>query len=190
MAVAEQAEPGLSYPVVIGDGTGEMAAEGAVGRVVLSIDARLPLDALQRELRKLWPRAQEAGWIRGGRALGLRKLGLLRFVCLEAEPGSSWRALCDAWNAAHPEWAYSSPWALQSDFHRAEVSLVGRKHGLDWHYDPAAREIRGMPAHELARRVRTGDLTGAQRRAIQHNVEWLSLALGSQPSELLPGSAG
>lgn len=146
------------------------------GRVIVTFDGRLSFDALQRELRALWPEFVAAGWVRRSRSLRPRSLALLRFVCLDAEPDTPWRTLRDRWDLLHPEWRYRSAWAFQSDLHRAEAALAGRRGGLDRFYDSAAREIQDMPAQELLTRVWAGQLTDEQERAFNRYAEWMAVA--------------
>lgn len=127
------------------------------GRVTLHFDDRLSQAALFAELKRLWPRLRDLG-VPARRPLGDRKLALVRFVCLEAAVGSTWRQRCDDWNNRHPEWVYADARALQNAFNKAEASLVGRD-GLRWFYDSAVRSASDAAVQELANEIRAAGET-------------------------------
>jgi len=114
----------------------------AFNRVTISFDSRMGKESLFREITRLWPHLQAAGWVRRSRAMKEHRLALVRFVCLETGLDATWRERMDKWNERHPEGHdlhYSDVRAFHSDFSAAEESLTGVKHGLDWFYDAEAR---------------------------------------------------
>lgn len=100
-------------------------------RVEISVDSRVSQQALISELRQLWPKLVEKGWVRRTRELEERALELVRFVCLECTPEMSWRERQNAWDSQHPGWEYKDPRAFQSAFRRTADSLTGSRDGLD-----------------------------------------------------------
>lgn len=120
---------GTSSELIVSDGVFDR-----VSYVDLRFDSRLSKSALIAQLNSLWPDFKTAGWVRPTRSLKPRKLALVRFVCLESDLADTWRERLRRWNSLHPDWAYTEARAMQSDFHRAEKSLTGRKWGLAWYY--------------------------------------------------------
>ncbi len=66
--------------------------------VRIEFDGRLALSALIAELRAAWPEMKRRGWIVQSRPLEARMLALIRHVCLDSEPGTSWGKLRASWN--------------------------------------------------------------------------------------------
>ncbi|MCK8113964.1 hypothetical protein [Anaerosoma tenue] len=110
------------------------------GWVTIRFDDRLSLQAMYSKLQKAWPRLRAATDIKTRRSLGDRKLALVRFVCLEAAPGSTWRERTEVWNARYPEWSYRDALKLQNAFQKAAKTLTGDEKGLRWYYDLRFRE--------------------------------------------------
>lgn len=108
-------------------------------RVEVSFDCRMSQAAVLSSLRKLWPRIISAGWVRPTKTVETRAAVIVRFVCLEQPPGTSWRDMMGAWNATHPTWAHADVRDFERRFRRAEKQLTGHDHGLKWFYDPQAR---------------------------------------------------
>lgn len=104
-------------------------------RIELSIDSRVPLRRIKRELDKLWKSMASAGWVKRSRPLGNRGIALVHFVCIESKRGATWRERLDAWNSEHADSTFNKVQAFQSAFRRAESQLTGSKYGLAWFYD-------------------------------------------------------
>ncbi len=130
---------------------------GISTRLVIAVDNRVPVSRLIDWLRREWPALRREGFVRRTRSFADRTLALIRFVCLEAEPDSSWRARWEAWNERNPgAWSFPSPRAFTTAFQRAERNLTGRRFGLDRFYDSASNLWDEDP-DEFLRRVRSGD---------------------------------
>lgn len=146
----------------VGFYTGE--APEPMGRTVeIAFDHRLSFRALVFQLRRLWPELLKAGFVRRTRPLDDRTIALLRFVCLESPPGTSWRKRWEAWNQRwrdRPEWRFKDTRALTTAFHRAERQLTGKTDGLAWYYNQAAR----LSADELRLLADQGDAAAARLR--------------------------
>jgi hypothetical protein len=108
-------------------------------RIELSVDSRVPLRRVKKELDRFWARMTAEGWVKRSRPLGDRALALVRFVCLDADRDAKWRARLKAWNSTHPKETFDSVQPFQSAFRRAEKQLTGRKYGLAWFYDEEVR---------------------------------------------------
>jgi hypothetical protein len=134
--------------------TGEPAISDQ--RVEVSFDHRLSQGAVVAAIRKLWPRLADSGWVRRTQPLRDRNSALIRFVCLEVEPGTSWRAMFEAWNAAHPAWGFGNVRDFQSAFHRVEEDLTDEEHGLEWFYSP---RYRTAASREAVERLTVGQLS-------------------------------
>jgi hypothetical protein len=132
--------------------------EPAIGdnRVELSFDHRLSQGAVVAAIRKLWPRLAASGWVHRTKRLADRNIALIRFVCLEVEPGTSWRAMLAAWNAARPAWSFGNVRDFQSAFHRVEKDLTDGEHGLEWFYSP---RYRTATSREAVERLTVGQLS-------------------------------
>jgi hypothetical protein len=148
--------------------------------VVVRLDSRLSLCALNTALRAVWPQLRRRGWLQRSRPLGERALALLRFVCLETSPDSTWRQRLEGWNVSHRNWVYSGVQAFERDFRRAEEELTGQRHALESFYNPLVRldlpelfrakgaGVKGaglLLTRRLAEMRRTND---ALRRALSH----------------------
>ena len=128
--------------------------------VRVTFDRRLSFRSLVASLRKLWPELRKQGAVRQTRPFDPRTIELLRFVCLEV-PDRSWRERWEQWNATQQvKWRIPTPRAFTSVFHRAERSLTGVPHGLEWFYEPRAR----LTVDELRALVERGD---ARARALE-----------------------
>jgi hypothetical protein len=139
-------------------------------------DARVSLRALIATLRETWPTLAERGIVRRhrNRALGRRKIELLRFVCLADDATEqTWEDRLAGWNAlvernvrmGRPDW--TTKWkfndddvpsgvrALRTMCHDVEEQLTGSRHGLIWFYDAKARAGRDIGARpDVADRIR------------------------------------
>jgi len=95
-------------------------------------DSRLSHRALAATLRREWPELRRRGYVRQTRPLGSRTISLVRFVCLETEPATTWRDRLKKWRARFPtSWPYKDARAFESAFRRAEVALTGQKYGFE-----------------------------------------------------------
>ncbi len=104
-------------------------------RVVVDFDYRLSLSAIMGSLRELWPVMRQRGWVHATRPIDEGNLALVRFVCLETPPGSTWQMRLATWNSAHPERPFPDERRFQAAFRRAEVQLTEKRGGLAWFYD-------------------------------------------------------
>jgi hypothetical protein len=151
---AEPDAPGSSEwsPVRVSRVALNLDMHPTTSEVVVRFDSRLSLRTLNNALRGVWPQLHRRGWLRRSRPLGERALALLRFVCLETPPESTWRRRLDAWNASHPNWTYSGVRAFERDLRRAEEELTGEGYALEWFYNALAR----LDLPELYRARRAG----------------------------------
>jgi hypothetical protein len=114
-------------------------------RVEVSFDSRMPCSVLIGQIRALWPRLKEERWVRTTRTVDQdsadrrRWLALIRHVCLETPPDTSWPERTRLWNEKYPRYAYKDQRDFAKNFHRAEQQLTGWHFGLEWFYDTAAR---------------------------------------------------
>ena len=137
-------------------------------RVEVIFDHRLPRAALFASLERLWPRLTDGGWIRPTRTMEARAAALIRFVCLDNPPDTTWRVLMDGWNKKHrknrPEWQHKDVRDFQSRFHKAEEQLTGQKRGLEWFYDMASRpeDWSAVTLGELEQMDARGELMGSR----------------------------
>jgi len=116
-------------------------------RVEITIDARLPLRSLKRELDALWQRLGQQRWVKRSRPIGPRGIALIRFVCFEGSREVTWRERLDAWNAKFPKatkadvaMRFDDVRAFQKAFRRHEKQLTGHAYGLAWFYDEFMRQ--------------------------------------------------
>jgi hypothetical protein len=116
-------------------------------RIEISIDARLPLRSLKRELDALWQRLGQQRWVKRSRPIGPRGIALIRFVCFEGSREVTWRERLDAWNAKFPKatkadvtMRFDDVRAFQKAFRRHEKQLTGHAYGLAWFYDEFMRQ--------------------------------------------------
>ena len=152
--------------------------------VRVTFDRRLSFRALVASLRTLWPELRRKGAVRQTRPLDARTVELLRFVCLTM-PDASWPGRWERWNETQrAEWRFDTPRSFTTVFHRAERSLTGVRHGLDWFYDP----LGNLSAEEVVALRRQGD---ARARALERRRYQEGLALaGYQEGLALAGKAG
>ena len=124
----------------------------ACERIEVSVDSRIALSQLHKELDRVWKLLREDGWAKRTRPLGERALSLLRFVCLDSHLDASWRQRLDAWNNAYPDLAFKDVRAFLSAFRRAERDLTGSDYGLAWYYDRDVHDLdyRDMTSCEAA----------------------------------------
>ncbi len=128
-------------------------------RIEISIDARLPLRSLKRELDALWQRLGQQRWVKRSRPIGPQGIALIRFVCLEGSRGLTWRERLDDWNAKFPKrtkadaaMRFDDVRAFQSAFRRHENQLTGHPYGLAWFYDEFIHEwLSGAPGSSVVR---------------------------------------
>ena len=147
-------------------------------RVSIHYDDRVGLDTLLAAVRKRYPEMRRQGAVRGRPRLR-QALELLKFICLEVEPGLNWRQRMEAWNAAGHEPSYKHASDFQMKFHRAEESFAGRKRGLEFFYDATAR----MTLTEIIEAADSGD-RGARTRLKRITGEFESLPGGADwPAE-------
>jgi len=135
----------------------DLSSHPHTSTVTITFDNGLPLKVLVGALRALWPQMRKAGYVRPTRKMQEKKLSLVRFVCLEQPPETTWRERMDAWNArcqerGHDDWTYTDVRAFKGDFSKGEASISGASNGLDWFYDTEARELEGiMRAEDIAK---------------------------------------
>lgn len=103
--------------------------------IEVSFDSRLSLDSIVSELRGNWQELRDRGWVRRTRPLGDRKLALVRFICLEAEPGWSWRKRMEIWNERHHQWRVKDSRAFEAEFRTGSYQLTGNRWALEWAFD-------------------------------------------------------
>lgn len=108
------------------------------GVVTIEVDGRVGLDDLLAAVRKRYSEFRRQGLVRGKPRLRAG-LELLRFVCLEVEPGLNWPERMKAWNESSRTPSFKHAGDFQMKFHRAEKSFAGSKRALDFFYDPTAR---------------------------------------------------
>lgn len=154
------AEPDWS-PLTVGHVSGG-AGLPTEERLVLSVDPQVPLRHLVGQLTRLWPKLQERGWRRRTRPLGDRAAALVRFVCLENEPGTPWAELWRHWNKVHPGSvnSYTDQVLFRAEFHRIEKQVSGRKHGLSvfyTHETPSYPEWLAWRLGDVVELARQGD---------------------------------
>lgn len=83
----------------------------AASRICLEVDPTVPAARVAGAYR----REQQRLLVSRPRPLGEKSLELARFVAV-SDPDLTWRERLDAWNAAHPEWAYARD--RVQNFHR------------------------------------------------------------------------
>jgi hypothetical protein len=112
--------------------TGELAPAAAAGyysaqqtiggrwRISLEIDA----DTAPADVQALYADTRRAvlGAGRRHRPLSPKIVALVDFA-LDCPEGATWRKRMAAWNAAHPDWAYTQPESMSRDYHRAVKAL-------------------------------------------------------------------
>lgn|GEM_PF-5826372 len=133
---------------------------------------------LQREFRE---RYRPKGWVRTTRPLGERAIALVRFVCLEAEEGLTWRRRLARWNERFPEWRFKDARRLASAFRRAEMQLTGIRGSLttlyitrqEWEHRDEERRAR-----EIARIEHYYEMVAAFPDADKDDLE---VALAESP---------
>ncbi|NTW28883.1 MAG: hypothetical protein HGA39_05905 [Coriobacteriia bacterium] len=152
-------------------------------RIEVSFDNRLSLDALIRQLRSVWPELNKRGWLRRTRPWGARKLALVRFVCLESPRSDTWRKRLETWNMRYPDWAYLSPQAIASDFHKAEQSLTGQSDGLGWFYDEARQSVYGRTLGELLDALAADELSAGERKAVDDMLRNIGTTISKAASK-------
>jgi hypothetical protein len=156
-------------------------------RVEVSFDARLSLAAVVGNLRRLWPKLRAAGWVSQTHRLGARKLALLEFVSLEMAPDTPWRTMLEGWNERHPRWRYRRVEAFEREVRRAEESLTGEAHGLEWFYRLGARlEVCGEPTVAEAMSLLGPTATDKDRRRAARQMAPVFLDIGSIIDNLTP----
>lgn len=137
-------------------------------RVEISFDCRMSKEGLKSSIEKCWPRLTAVEWVRKRRRMESRAADLIRHVCLENDPGTTWKALLAGWKVKyqkrHTQRNYKSEWAFQSDFHRAEQQLTGIEKGLDWFYSPKVRELASDEVLGMLPIDEIDDLTPSLRR--------------------------
>lgn len=120
-----------------------MTGPPAIAReVTVVFDARISLAALTASLRALWPLLVDSRMVRGtrNRTLGLRKIQLLRHVCLDATAlEKTWTDRWQAWNHRRRRGRFADVRGFRTACHDAEEQLTGSRHGLAWFYDPEVR---------------------------------------------------
>lgn len=127
------------FPVSVSGPALNLDTRPPTSEIILRFDNRVSRRTLIGALRRSWPELIGRGWLRRTRPLGDRALALIRFVCLETPPGTTWRSRLEAWDTVHPHWAYRRVRALERGFRRAEQQLTGEPFGLQWFYEPASR---------------------------------------------------
>lgn len=129
--------------------------------VELTFDHRISQHSLVARIRAIWPRLLKGGYVRQTRPLKLKAVALIRLICLESAPGTTWEKRLTAWNRRHGRkqddagrsWKYAGVYPFQRDFRRAERQLTGEAYGLEYLYNPIAR----LSDEELAERYKHGD---------------------------------
>ncbi len=129
--------------------------------VELRFDHRISQRSLVARIRAIWPRLLKGGYVRQTRPLKLKAVALIRLICLESAPGTTWEKRLAAWNRRHGRkqddagrsWKYAAVYPFQRDFRRAERQLTGEVYGLEYLYNPIAR----LSGEELAERYERGD---------------------------------
>lgn len=137
--------------------------------VTFTFDARMSMGELLGLIRAMWGYMRREKAIRAtrNRALGPRKIALLRHVCLAATK-DTWAERNASWNRRYRKWRYDSIEAFITECHDAEEQLVGSRRGLAWFYEPTAR----LSKQELAERVKSGDQDAARERTRRAD-EWV-----------------
>jgi hypothetical protein len=115
----------------------------------------MPLRSVCGALQRGWPKLRRARAVRATRPLGTRTRALIEHVCI-GMPHESWARRFEAWNSRHPRWHIGSRQAFIAEFHVAERSLTGARHGLAYWYDAKAR----LPNLQLVELIRKGDIAG------------------------------
>jgi hypothetical protein len=93
----------------------------ATMRLVLDV----PLWATEKEVLRAFRHAKKG--LPKPRRIGEKALTLVSFVAERIENGKvkgGWRKLLREWNDKHPQFRYSSPWRMASDYRRAEEALL------------------------------------------------------------------
>lgn len=138
---------------------GDSAARPA--EVTLRFDHRISQRSLVAQIRAIWPRLLKGGFVRQTRPLKLKAVALVRLICLEMPPGTTWEKRLAVWNRRHGRkqddqgrpWKYGGVYPFQRDFRRAERQLTGEAYGLEYLYNPIAR----LTEEELTDRCKGGD---------------------------------
>lgn len=134
--------------------------------VVVTFDHRMPLRSVYGFLLRRWPTLRKRGVVRATRPLGARTLALIQHVCI-AMPRASWAERLEAWNAGHKQWHIEPRQAFIAEFHVAERSLTGTRHGLAYWYEPRAR----LTTEQLVQLARDGD--AAAKRVLDRRTDTL-----------------
>ena len=137
--------------------------------VTITFDARMGIAELLGMIRAMWGYLRNEKAIRAtrNRAIGPRKVALLRHVCIDAAD-RSWAERHAAWNRRHRGWRYDTTDAFITECHDAEEQLVGARRGLAWFYEPMAR----LSKKELARLMKSGNADAAREKARRAD-EWV-----------------
>ena len=149
--------PYYEYPDHISPMTVEKLAFGPGGEFRLDrgsfeFDVRCSLSEVQAQTARVWHHVVQRRWLRRSRPLGARKSQLIRYVCLDAPKGTTWRDRWNGWNAAFAEWAYADVRQFQSDFKRAELTLTGVPGALERLYEP----MSALRYDQLGERAESG----------------------------------
>lgn len=170
------------------DATAEPALSAT--RVEISFDARLPRTAVVSMLRRTWPQLIKAGWVRRTRPLSVRNVALMKHVCLESEPGTSWRNLLKEWNRKWPDWTVKDVRGFHAAFGRAEKELTGEAYGLEWFYNLRARRnpLVGLKVRDLdeALKAHSSDEVGRHlRRELRRSSRAVVIQLADTHARLV-----
>ena len=139
-------------------------------------------------LRRTWPQLTKAGWVRRTRPLSVRNVALMRHVCLESVPGTSWRNLLKEWNRKWPDWTAKDVHGFHAAFRRAEQELTGEAHGLEWFYNLHARRnplvglkvgdlkkvLKAHTSDEVGRHLRRG-LRRSSKAVVMQFADWTGM---------------
>ena len=137
-----------------------MESPARLGQVVIAFDHRVSQRQLFALLRQIWPELGRRRYIRRTRPLGARLDALVRLVCIAPSLDSTWEERLREWNRRYPQWRYEDRLKLISSFRRAERSLTGMPHGLEWYYNPVTR----LSNDELHTSCEEGDRAAVQYR--------------------------
>lgn len=144
----------VSWP--LGDSASRQA------EVTLHFDYRLSQRELVAHIRRMWPMFRERGFIRQTRPLKSKAIALVRLICLDLPPGTTWAERLGVWRKRYGrrEGRYGGVYPFQRDFRRAERQLTGQHYGLEHFYNPMAR----LRDDELTERCERGDREALQYR--------------------------